>query len=261
MGRYSERNRLLLNYDGLPAAYWRSQTERIEDLRKKISARPKSGEGRLVPDDESLSIGDGKRLTMAIMFIDICGFSNRAMETLEEQDLTLRVLNLFFTEMIRIAEEYGGNVEKNTGDGLLIYFNDGEGNPPERGTKRAVACALTMLAANKHLINPILRNTPTTEIEFRTSIDYGSVTIARLGPPRRFNSNAAIGATANFASKMLKHAKAGDIVMGESAHKQLPQDWQTTWTELTPIITGWTYLINGKPYSLYRYFGRWSRVV
>lgn len=49
---------------------------------------------------------------MAVMFIDICGFSSRPMETLEEQDLTLRVLNLFFTEMIRIAEEYGGNVER-----------------------------------------------------------------------------------------------------------------------------------------------------
>ena len=46
--------------------------------------------------------------------------------------------------MIRIAEEYGGNVEKNTGDGLLAYFNDDEGTPPEFGPKRAVACALTM---------------------------------------------------------------------------------------------------------------------
>lgn len=250
-----------MNYDGVQDSYWRSQIDRVEELRKKISARPKPGEGRVVPDDDALSIGDGKRLSMAVMFIDICGFSSRPMETLEEQDLTLRVLNLFFTEMIRIAEEYGGNVEKNTGDGLLIYFNDGEGTPGEKGPKRAVAAALTMMAANEHLINPILRATPTKEIAFRISIDYGSVTIARLGSARRFNSNAAIGATTNFASKMLRHANAGDIVLGESARNQLPSDWQTNWTELLPITTGWNYRVSGKTYSLYRYTGRWSRLV
>lgn len=250
-----------MNYDDLQESCWRTQIERVEELRKKISARPKVGEGRIVPDDDALSIGDGKRLSMAVMFIDICGFSSRPMETLEEQDLTLRVLNLFFTEMIRIAEEYGGNVEKNTGDGLMIYFNDGEGTPGDKGTKRAVAAALTMMAANQHLIGTILRATPTKEIEFRVSIDYGFVTVARLGPPRRFNSNAAVGATANFASKMLRHAKAGDIVLGESARNHLPFDWQTNWTELLPIDTGWHYKLSGKAYPLYRYTGRWSRVV
>ena len=156
-----------MNYDGLQDSYWRTQIDRVEELRKKISDRPKVGEGRTVPDDDALSIGEGKRLSMAVMFIDICGFSNRQMETLEDQDLTLRVLNLFFTEMIRVAEEYGGNVEKNTGDGLMIYFNDGDGTPAENGSKRAVAAALTMMAANKHLISPILLATPTKEIEFR----------------------------------------------------------------------------------------------
>lgn len=250
-----------MNYDGLQESYWRSQIERVQELRRRISERPKIGEGRVVPDDEALSIGDGKRLSMAVMFIDICGFSGRSMETLEEQDLTLRVLNLFFTELIRIAEEYGGNVEKNTGDGLMVYFNDGEGTPEEKGSKRAVAAALTMMAANQYLISPILRATPTNEIDFRISIDYGYVTVARLGPPRRFNSNAAVGATANFASKMLRHARAGDIVLGEVARNQLPLDWQLNWTELLPINTGWHYTLSGKAYPIYRYTGRWSRVI
>ncbi|MFZ1504250.1 MAG: hypothetical protein WAS50_13925, partial [Nitrospira sp.] len=77
-----------MNFDGLQESYWRSQIERVEELRRKISARPTIGEGRIVPDDDTLSIGDGKRLSMAVMFIDICGFSSRPMETLEEQDLT-----------------------------------------------------------------------------------------------------------------------------------------------------------------------------
>lgn len=250
-----------MNYEGLQESYWRSLIEGVEELRKNIGSRPKLGDGRIVPDDEGLSIGDGKRLSLAVMFIDICKFSEWPMESLDEQDLTLRVLNLFFTEMIKIAEDYGGNVEKNTGDGLMIYFNDGEGSPGEQGTKRAIAAALTMLATNQFLINPIIRATLAKEIEFRISMDYGPVTIARLGPPRRFNSNVAIGNTANFASKMLRHAKAGEVVLGEKAFSQIPIDWRSKWTEYVPINTGWVYLSNGNPYSLYRYTGRWSHVV
>lgn len=248
-----------MNYDALEDNYWTNQQVRVEQLRKNISNRPKVGDGRVVPEDESLSIGDGRRLSMAVMFIDICGFSSRAMETLDEQDNMLRVLNLYFTEMIRVAEEYGGNVEKNTGDGLLVYFNDGEGTPPESGPKRAVACALTMFAATQHLINPIVVASQMQPIEFRISIDYGSVTVARIGAPRRFNANTAIGAAANFASKMLKYAKAGEIVIGEAAKVLLPIEWQNQWTAPLPELTGWVYRSDNRPYSLYRYTGRWKR--
>jgi len=191
------------------------------------------------------------------MFIDICGFSDRPMWTLEEQDMTLRVLNLFFTEMIRIAEEYGGQVEKNTGDGLMIYFNDGDGQPAEHGAKRAVACALTMMTANKNLIGPILVATGTQVINFRVSIDWGAVTIARLGAAKRFNANTAIGTTANFASKMLRHAKANEIVIGEKARLHLPTSW-LQWTEKLPVETGWKYIMRDTPYHLYKYNGRWT---
>lgn len=246
-----------MNYDRLTKEYWDSQIERVEELRQKINERPGIVQGRELPDDESLSLGDGKRFLMAVMFIDICGFSARPMETLEEQQLTLRILNLFFTEMIRIAEEYGGQVEKNTGDGLMVYFKDNDGTPPESGVKRAIACAMTMKAATANLINPILRATVNAaEIQFRTSIDYGMVTIARLGAPRRFNGNAAIGTTANFACKMLKHAKADQVVLGENAHRALPSEWQN-YTLLLPVDTGFHYSQSKAPYRLFLYHGYW----
>lgn len=247
-----------MNYEALETSYWESQKTRISSLVEKIATRPAVGAGRVVPDDTDLSIGDGRRLSMAVMFIDICGFSSRPMESIEEQDLMLRVLNLFFTEMIRIAEEYGGNVEKNTGDGLFIYFNDNEGTPPEVGPKRAVACALTMFAATKHLINPVLIRSNADPIKFRVSIDYGKVTIARIGAPRRFNANVAIGAAANLASKVMKLAGEDQIVIGESARKLLPAKWSAEWTQVVPEPSGWTYIADGSPYKLYKYTGRWK---
>ena len=173
----------------------------------------------------------------------------------------LRVLNLFFTEMTRIAEEYGGTVEKNTGDGLMVYFPDNDGQPKETGSKKAISSALTMMLSNAYLISPVLKSSGTEEIAFRVSIDYGPVTIARLGPPRRYNANVAIGTTANFASKMLRLAGENEIVLGEAAKNQLPIDWQLLWTEAHPANTGWIYRQSMKPYPLYKYTGRWSRVI
>lgn len=250
-----------MNYDGLSTSYWEAQKERIEKMRAKIAASTYLGPGRLVPDDGSLAIGDGRRLKMAIVFIDICGFSSRRMETMEEQEIMLKVLNLFFSEMIKISEEYGGNVEKNTGDGLMIYFNDGEGNPIESGAKRALSCALTMLATTEFLINPILVASSVEKIDFRVSIDYGEVTIAKIGSPRRFSANTAIGSTANFASKMMRHAGRNEIVIGASVREKLPQDWQLNFTSPIAEPTGWSYIATGAPYVLYKYTGRWAKLI
>jgi adenylate cyclase len=248
-----------VNYEGLEKTYWDQQQQRVQELLRKINARPEPLQGRAVPDDESLAIGEGRRLALAVVFLDISSFSQRPSTTIEEQDMALRVVNLFFTEMMKIAEDYGGTVEKNTGDGLMAYFEDV--GHMDNGAKRAVAAALTMMAANHYLIRPILKATPTKEIEFRISIDRGDVTIARLGAAKRFNANVAIGSTPNFAAKMLSKAGPGEIVIGASARYQLPWAWQANYTELITTETGWVHIGSGLPYGLYRYTGRWARTV
>jgi class 3 adenylate cyclase len=251
-----------MNYDGLEQAYWDSQVARIEGLRQKIAARAAAPEGRVIPDDTDLVIGTGRRLNLTVMFIDITRFSARRSITADEQEMMLRVLNLFFTEMVRIVEDYGGAVEKNTGDGLMAYFEDKLGDElGGNSVKRAVACALTMAAANEYLISPILRATDVAPIEFRTTMDYGSVTIARIGAPQRFNANVAIGNTANFAAKMIGLVKPGDIAIGAVARNRLPPLWQTNWTVLSPISTGWVQADTNAPYPLYLYTGRWARLI
>lgn len=250
-----------MNYDGLQAHYWREQGERVERLRTRIVARSASSAGRVVPTDEDLVIGEGRRLHLAVMFLDISGFSGRPSGSFEEQEMLLRILNLFFSEMIKIAEDYGGTVEKNTGDGFMAYFENSPGTPAVTATKRAVASALTMMATNDYLVKPILDATPTEGIKFRVSIDYGPVTVARLGAAQRFNANVAIGAAANFASKMLALAEPGDIVLGELAMEQLPSAWQKSYTKLITTETGWVYSSDDRPYPLYRYNGRWIRVI
>lgn len=251
-----------MNYDGLAKTYWNTQIARIKRLRAKIAARAESPIGRVIPEDTDLAIGAGRRLNLTIMFIDISRFSSCRSVTANEQELMLRVLNLFFSEMIRIIEDYGGTVEKNTGDGLMAYFGDrlSDGSS-ENSAKRAVACALTMAAANEYLISPILRATGVSPLEFRVTMDHGAITVAHLGAPQRFNANVAIGNAANFAAKMLGQVKPGEIALGAAARNQLPALWQTNWTTLSPISTGWVYADTNLPYPLYLYTGRWANLL
>ena len=251
-----------MKYDGLYADYWSNQTARVEALRKKISSGTVTAFGRLIPDESDLVIGTGRRLDATIMFTDICGFSNRQSSTADEQQMMLRVLNLYFTEMIRIVADYGGTVEKNTGDGLMAYFeNEALGTVGENSTLRALSCAMTMQATNTHLIGPILRASNVLPIQFRTTIEYGQVTIAKMGAPRLFNTNTAIGNAVNFASKMLGWVTADQIGLGQTANSRIPVAWQIQHSVIAPVSTGWTYGTPPKPYPIYLYNGRWAKLL
>ena len=244
-----------MNYDALENSYYKSQIERIIESVKKLTAKSIPA-GRVVPETDDMVLGTGRRLKMAVMFIDISGFSSRLSENEREQGLILDALTVFFTEMIRIAEDYGGTVEKNTGDGLMAYFEDFGGTPKEFGAKRAVSCAL--MYTTEQVINRCLKALNLEPISFRVAIDYGWVTISRLGAARRFNTIVAIGTTANISSKMLSFAGPGEILIGESVRNALPSSWQTPWTVRLNAETGWIYRESGAMYPFYKYTYRWN---
>lgn len=250
-----------MDFNGLKASYWKQQIQRVENVRQKIVERTDAvRQGRIIPDSDDLTIGTGRRLSAAVMFIDICSFSSRNSENQDEQAILLSTLNLFFSEMIKIAEDYDGVVEKHTGDGLMVYFKDSN-TPPVSAPQKAVSCALTMMAANDYLINPILRQSSIEEIKFRVGIEYGSITIAKMGAAKRFNANVAIGTTANIASKMLVHAGENEILIGAAARSKLPDSWKTSWTGVHSASSGWVYISDKSPYSFYKYTGRWHRLM
>jgi class 3 adenylate cyclase len=249
----------IVDYDRLTTTYWQNQLSRLEQSRAAIEARDAvATQGRTIPGEADLVFGTGRLVQAAVLFLDISGFSGRAAENIREQDLLLRALTLFFTEMVRICEEYGGSVEKNTGDGLMAYFEDSGGTSAEGGPKRAVSCALTMSFVTESAINIVLRNSGIEPIRFRVGVDYGWITVAKLGAARRFGSLAAVGTTANIASKMLAHGDPGDIVIGQAVKERLPVDWQLRFCVRSPRPSGWVYRLSGAEYRFHKYTGRWA---
>jgi adenylate cyclase len=246
--------------DGLRSAYWEDLiARRDESVRKLKLQQALTASGTTIPEDEHLVIGEGRHIAAAVMLIDISGFSGWPSANQVEQADVLTVLNLFMSEMIRILRDYGGEVEKNTGDGLLAYFDAQPGEDESETCKRALGCALTMHACTAFLINPVLLGS-LPKVRFRVGLDYGQLTIARIGSPRVFSSRVAIGSTANVAAKMLAHGSADDIIIGNNLRAQLPTAWSQH-AEFLTADSGFFYKLSGAAYSLYRYTGRWTRLV
>lgn len=247
-----------MNYDLLEPSYYQKQIDRLSKCLAQINGQKSTPpSGRVIPESSEIAFGTGRRLQMAILFLDICGFSKRAAEKPEEQGQLLNVMNFLFTEVVRIAEDYGGTVEKHTGDGVMVYFEN-KSLPPVSGAKRAISATLTIFSAVTNLINPVLIQTGIEPIQFRAGIDFGFVTIAKLGAQMRFGSLVAVGTTANRACKMLNHAAPNKVVIGANLYNQLPASWKQSYCRAITENTGWIYSQSGAPYPFYEYFGRWK---
>lgn len=241
----------------LTKAYLAQQSERTVATLNKIIGRNPIAPGRVIPDAEDIALHKGRRLDATVMFLDICKFSKRPAWTEGEQETLLRILSLFFTEMIKVIEDYGGFVEKNTGDGLMAYF----AKRPEDTVavqQRALSAALTMFSAADRLINPILFASNLETLQFRICLDHGPITISKVGAARGFNGIVAIGTTANIASKMLAVAEANSILIGTLMLEGLPESWKRDYVRWKTSDTGWFWRANGSPYAYWEYTGRWT---
>src|SRR5262249_8323972 len=137
-------------------------------------------DGRVMPDRDDITIGSGRRFELAVLFLDICGFSSRPNWTLDEQNTMLGIMNVFMAEMLSVVNDFGGTYEKNTGDGLMAYFGESGATEADR-IKPAIEAALVMHYFNDHLFTPWLQGQNIQPLSFRVGIDHGPVTIARVG--------------------------------------------------------------------------------
>jgi adenylate cyclase len=202
--------------------------KRLQKLRNVIPVRS----GRVVPADDDLPIGDARRLKLAVLFLDICGFSRIPNHDDNDQDQVLKILNLFMAEMLHVVRMHGGDFEKNTGDGLMAYFKDGS---ESECTQRAVDAAVTMHCYNDQVISPKLEALGLSRIKFRVGIETGLVTVANVRVRGDHHSLVAIGDVPNIACKLMNLIPNGGIVLGDYTHGLLTRDWQRETNSVGPL--------------------------
>lgn len=200
-----------------------------------------------MPDLDQVTIGSGKQFWLSVLFLDIVEFSRRPSGTFEEQKSVLATLNIFMAEMLNIVRDFGGTFEKNTGDGLMAYFGT-EGGTEDDKVASAVFASTVMHYVNDNLLTPRLISLELPAVHFRIGIDFGPVTIGRVGIRGNENAFVAIGATANIAHKIMRLIPEGGICVGNDVYLHLPSGWNTA-CQVISQPTGFVYVKTQEPYK------------
>lgn len=175
------------------------ELERIGRLRRFLS--PQLAD--LVMADEGLL--QSHRREIVVVFFDLRNFTTFA-ETSEPEEVT-RVLGEFHAALGRLIHQHEGTLERFTGDGAMVFFNDPVPCPDP--ADRAVATALAANADVQALAEGWRRRG--FDLALGTGIAQGYATLGRIGFDDRFDY-AAIGSVTNLAARLSDTAAAWQVL-------------------------------------------------
>ena len=148
------------------------------------------------------------RREVTVVFLDLRGFTAFA-ETSEPEEV-MGVLREYHAEMGKLILEHEGTLERFTGDGMMIFFNDPTPvpNPAERALRMAVAM-------RDRVAEMIVKwRKRGYDLDFGVGIAQGYATIGAIGFEGRWDSGA-IGTVTNLAARLCGEAKPGQILISQ----------------------------------------------
>jgi len=178
------------------------ELERLGRLRRFLS--PQLAD--LVVSSGDSSFLESHRREITVVFCDLRGFTAFA-ETVEPEDV-LHVLGQYHEALGDLVHRFEGTLERFTGDGLMVFFNDPLPCPdaPERAVKMAVAMRgrVAQLAEGWTSMG--------YDLDIGIGIAQGHATLGRIGFEGR-SDYAAIGSVTNLASRLCEKAAPGQILI------------------------------------------------
>ena len=154
------------------------------------------------------------RREIAVVFLDLRGFTAFA-ETAEPEEV-MGVLRQYHAEMGRLILEHEGTLERFTGDGMMVFFNDPV--PVPDAAARAVRMAVAMRERVSEMIGKWRKQG--FELDLGVGIAQGYATIGAIGFEGRLDYGA-IGTVTNLAARLCGEAKPGQILASRRVATQL----------------------------------------
>jgi class 3 adenylate cyclase/CheY-like chemotaxis protein len=146
------------------------------------------------------------RREITVVFLDLRNFTAFA-ETAEPEEV-MRVLREYHAAMGQLIMAHGGTLERFTGDGLMVFFNDPlpVPDPGPRAVRMAVAMRdlAAQLATGWRKLG--------YDLALGVGIAQGYATIGAIGFEGRWDY-AAVGTVTNLAARLCGEAKAGEILV------------------------------------------------
>jgi len=174
----------------------------------------------LMQRPEALRLGGEKR-EVAILMSDLRGFTPLS-ETLSP-DITIRMLNRYFSRMIDTIRKHKGIIVDFFGDALLVFFDPME-NPILPSTNKAIQCALEMQGVIE-IFNAENRVENLPELQMGIGINAGEVVVGNIGSETRAKYGI-VGAAVNVTQRIQENAQGGEVVVSDSVHR-LASDYVT----------------------------------
>ena len=166
------------------------------------------------PQLADLIAGDGMNLlephrrNVAVLFADLCDFTAFAQSA--EPEEVMQILGEFHEAVGVVVSEYDGTLERFTGDGMMIFFNDPiqVPNPEERAVRAAVAM--------REKAAKLMEGWTRLGFDLNLSIGLtgGYATLGIIGFEERWDY-AAIGTVTNQAARLCAAAEGGQILISE----------------------------------------------
>ena len=181
-----------------------AQLDRLERLKRFFS--PQLAELIVSGDTEDPLKSHRREIT--VVFLDLRGFTAFA-ETSEPEEV-MGVLREYHVAMGRLIVEHEGTLERFTGDGMMIFFNDPVQVPD--GPERAVRMALAMRERVDELL--VKWRKRGYELDFGVGIALGYATCGEIGFEGR-SDYAAIGSVTNLSARLSDEATGGQILIGQ----------------------------------------------
>ncbi len=184
-----------------------AQLERLERLKRFFS--PQLAE-MIVSGDADDPLKSHRR-EITVVFLDLRGFTSFA-ETSEPEEV-MGVLREYHAEMGRLILEHEGTLERFTGDGMMIFFNDPV--PVPDAPARAVRMAVAMRQRVDELL--VRWRKRGYDLDFGVGVAQGYATIGAIGFEGRLDYGA-IGTVTNLAARLCGEAKPGQILISQRVY-------------------------------------------
>jgi adenylate cyclase len=148
------------------------------------------------------------RREVTVVFCDLRGFTAFA-DTAEPEEV-MDILHQYHTAMGELIFYFEGTLERFTGDGLMIFFNDPVPCPDPAA--RAVRMAVGMHQRMRALTETWRKSMH--HLDFGVGIAQGYATVGMIGFESRVDY-AAIGSVTNLAARLCAEAGGGQILISQ----------------------------------------------
>lgn len=178
------------------------ELERVGRLRRFLA--PQLAQAIVSAGDEKIL--DNHRRDIVAMFCDLRGFTSFA-ETAEPEDI-MALLSEYHGAVGPLIRKYEGTLDRFTGDGMLVFFNDPLPCPdaPERAARLAIEMRDAVAA-----LGPVWSKRG-HRLGFGIGMSQGYATLGRIGFEDRFDYTA-IGAVINLAARLCSEAADGQVLV------------------------------------------------